>query len=125
MSLDNYKTWILIICIVFVIVSVPLIFLSKKDSDTKNKLENELYIDQIHFKNIQELDRLPIDQSLLFQDKITYYFRDIKKSVDEVEVVKGSFKDLGDNKFSFKIKYFGGELDVEVDKAIIDIKVVK
>ena len=100
MSSSN-KNFIGILGVVLLIILIPLIFSvikSEKENEyemdiniTNNKedetdVESELYVEQIWFKNIEMLDDIPIDQSLLIQDEITYYFQDEGKCVEEVEL---------------------------------------
>lgn len=64
---------------------------------------------------------MPIDRSLLIQDEVSYFLRDNKENVDEVEIVQGSLEDLGDYKYRFKIKYKYGILEIYADKDKINI----
>ena len=116
----------------FVLAGILIVFLGgyiayssvKVDKDKENKeikQEYELNVDQIWFKNIEVLV-MPIDQSLLAQDKIELYFREQNKDVDEVEIIKESFKDLGEHKYTFKATYKDGEIEVNIDKDIVEIK---
>ena len=113
----NNKSLIGLVGVVFLIVLIPLIFNNiKRDKDVEYEAEPELHVQQIWFKNIELLNSIPIDQNLLIQDEITYYFKDKDKSVEEVELQEGSFKDFGDNKIEFKVNYKEGVLIVKVDK---------
>ena len=125
MDLNSVKTWIKIITILFLLISVPLFFLSKSDEKNNNneyveKME-ELYVEQIYFKNIEELDDLSIDQSLKFQDELAYYFKDLKVNVEEVEIIKDSLEKIDENKYIFKVKYEDKNLDVFINKDKVDI----
>ena len=125
MDLNSVKTWIKIITILFLLISVPLFFLSKSDEKNNNneyveKME-ELYVEQIYFKNIEELNDLSIDQSLKFQDELTYYFKDLELNVEEVEIIKDSLEKVDENKYIFKVKYEDKNLDVLIDKDKINI----
>ena len=115
---NGNKTFIGLIGVVFLIILIPLMFNIanvKKNSDEVNS-ESELHIEQIWFKNIEMLNNIPIDQSLLIQDEITYYFKNKEKIVEEVELKEGTLKDIGDDKIEFKAIYNEGILTVKVDK---------
>lgn len=118
------KSLIWLLGAVILVILVPLIFNTVKSKDNNNEYEaeTELYVEQIWFKNIEILNSIPIDQSLLIQDEITYYFIDKNKQVDEVELQEGSFNDLGNGKLELKAKYNEGVIHVKVDKdkVIID-----
>lgn len=120
----NYKRFLLVIIVVFIIVTVPLLFATKKEksNDKKYEVEPELYVEQIWFKNIELLDNIPVDQSLLIQDEITYYFQNQNKNIEELELLEGSFKDLGNHKLEFDAEYKGGAIKVFVDKDKVTIK---
>lgn len=126
--MEDYKKHLALFFIIVLALSMPLIFSNKRNTKTTkntNKVEEELYIDQIYFKNIQVLDELPIDQSLLIQDKVSYFFSDNKEEVDKVEIIQGSLEHLGgseDFKYTFKIKYKHGILEVYADKDRVDIE---
>lgn len=125
LNLESYKTWVTIFIIIFLLILIPLIFIqhkNSKDNSKNNKLSEELHIEQIYFKNIQELDTLPIDQSLLFQDELSFYFKDKGQSVEEVEIEKGSLKDLGNNKCEFIVKYKNKKLKISIDKDKVTIQ---
>jgi hypothetical protein len=121
---EDYKKHFVLFLVMVLILGIPLFFLNKKDNKeikNNNKFEEELHVDQIYFKNIEILNPLPIDQSLLIQDEVFYFLRDNKEKVDEVEIVQGSLEDLGDFKYRFKIKYKNGILEVYVDKNKVNI----
>lgn len=120
---DYKKGFALFLGMVVIVVSV-LFLLEKDNNKTKAipKQTEELNTEQIYFKNIQLLDDLPIDQSLLIQDEITYFFIAEKKDIEEVELIDGSLENLGDYKYKFKVKYKDGTLDVFADKNKVDIK---
>ena len=82
----------------------------------------ELHVNQIYFKNIQVLDELAIDQSLLIQDEVTYFFIENNENVNEVEIVQGSLEQLEEYTYRFKIKYEYGILEVYVNKDKVDIQ---
>lgn len=114
---SSNKGFIWLIGGVILIILIPLIFSSSKSKeDDEYEVEPELHVEQIWFKNIEVLDSIPIDQSLLIQDEITYYFIDKNKNVEEVELQADSFVDLGDGKIQFKAKYDKGAITVKVDK---------
>ena len=119
---DYKKGFALFLGMVVIVVSV--LFLLEKDNNKTAipKQTEELHTEQIYFKNIQLLDDLPIDQSLLIQDEITYFFIAEKKNIEEVELIDGSLENLGDYKYKFKVKYKDGILDVFADKNKVDIK---
>lgn len=123
--MEDYKKPLILFSVVVVIVVIILTFISKKETSKEvvvdGEVEQELHVAQIYFKNIQMLDDLPIDQSLLIQDEIMYYFVEYKKDVYEVELIDGSLEKLGDFKYKFKVKYEGGTLEVFVDKDKISI----
>lgn len=117
------KSLLLLIGAIILIILIPLIFnLIKPKNNDEYEAETELYMEQIWFKNIELLNNIPIDQSLLIQDEITYYFIEQNKKVEEVELQEGSLKDLGYGKLEFKAKYNEGTINVKVDKdkVIID-----
>lgn len=119
----NNKSLLLLIGAIILIILIPLIFnLIKSKNNDEYEAETELYVEQIWFKNIEMLNHIPIDQSLLIQDEITYYFIEQNKKVEEVEVQEGSLKDLGDGRLEFKAMYNEGTINVKVDKdkVIID-----
>ena len=68
------------------------------------------------------LDDIPIDQSLLIQDEITYYFQDEGKCVEEVELQEGTLNDFGNSKLEFKATYNDGIIIVKVDKDKVTIQ---
>ncbi len=136
MSSSN-KNFIGILGVVLLIILIPLIFSvikSEKENEyemdiniTNNKedetdVESELYVEQIWFKNIEMLDDIPIDQSLLIQDEITYYFQDEGKCVEEVELQEGTLNDFGNSKLEFKATYNDGIIIVKVDKDKVTIQ---
>ena len=117
------KSLLLLIGAIILIILIPLIFnLIKPKNNDEYEAETELYMEQIWFKNIDLLNNIPIDQSLLIQDEITYYFIEQNKKVEEVELQEGSLKDLGNGRLEFKAKYNEGTINVKVDKdkVIID-----
>ena len=119
----NNKSLIWLLGAVILIILIPLIFnVIKSKNNEEFEAEPELYVEQIWFKNIEMLNHIPIDQSLLIQDEITYYFINKNKKVEEVELQEGSLKDLGDGRLEFKAKYNEGTIYVKVDKdkVIID-----
>lgn len=118
----NNKKFIGVIAVVFLIIALPLLFANKKEKSNENDVEPELYVEQIWFKNIEILDNIPIDQSLLIQDEITYYFQNQNKDIEELELLEGSFKDLGNHKLEFNAEYEGGAIKVLVDKDKVTIK---
>ena len=104
-------------------ILIPLLFnIIKPNKNDEYEAEPELYVEQIWFKNIELLNNIPIDQSLLIQDEITYFFIEQNKKVEEVELQEGSLKDLGNGRLEFKAKYNEGTINVKVDKdkVIID-----
>ena len=121
--MNENKRIVWLIVAVILIITIPLVLKSfnKNDKDIGEQ-ESELYVEQIWFKNIEMLNNIPIDQSLLIQDEITYYFQNEKKHVEEVELVEGSLKELGDYKLEFKAKYNKGTISVVVDKDKVIIK---
>ena len=117
------KSRIWLLGAVILIILIPLLFnIIKPNNNDEYEAEPELYVEQIWFKNIELLNNIPIDQSLLIQDEITYYFIEQNKKVEEVELQEGSLKDLGYGKLEFKAKYNEGTINVKVDKdkVIID-----
>ena len=65
---SSNKGFIWLIGGVILIILIPLIFSSSKSKeDDEYEVEPELYVEQIWFKNIEVLDSIPIDQSLLSQ----------------------------------------------------------
>lgn len=117
------KSLIWLLGAVILIILIPLIFnVIKSKNNEEFEAEPELYVEQIWFKNIEMLNHIPIDQSLLIQDEITYYFIEQNKKVEEVELQEGSLKDLGDGRLEFKAMYNEGTINVKVDKdkVIID-----
>ena len=117
------KSLIWLLGAVILIILIPLVFsLIKPKNDDKYEVDPELYVEQIWFKNIEMLNYIPIDQSLLIQDEITYYFIEQNKKVEEVELQEGTLNNLGNGKLEFKVKYNDGILNVKVDKdkVIID-----
>ena len=117
------KSRIWLLGAVILIILIPLLFnIIKPNNNDEYEAEPELYVEQIWFKNIELLNNIPIDQSLLIQDEITYYFIEQKKKVEEVELQEGSLKDLGNGRLEFKAKYNEGTINVKVDKdkVIID-----
>lgn len=117
------KSLIWLLGAVILIILIPLIFnVIKSKNNDEYETEPELYVEQIWFKNIEMLNSIPIDQNLLIQDEITYYFINKNKKVEEVELQEGSLKDLGDGRLEFKAKYNEGTINVKVDKdkVIID-----
>ena len=118
---NNSRIWLL--GAVILIILIPLLFnIIKPNNNDEYEAEPELYVEQIWFKNIELLNNIPIDQSLLIQDEITYYFIEQNKKVEEVELQEGSLKDLGNGRLEFKAKYNEGTINVKVDKdkVIID-----
>ena len=106
------KSRIWLLGAVILIILIPLLFnIIKPNNNDEYEAEPELYVEQI-----------PIDQSLLIQDEITYYFIEQNKKVEEVELQEGSLKDLGNGRLEFKAKYNEGTINVKVDKdkVIID-----
>ena len=119
MDKTNKRIWLL--GAVILIILIPLLFnIIKPNNNDEYEAEPELYVEQIWFKNIELLNNIPIDQSLLIQDEITYYFIEQNKKVEEVQ--EGSLKDLGNGRLEFKAKYNEGTINVKVDKdkVIID-----
>ena len=117
------KSRIWLLGAVNLIILIPLLFnIIKPNNNDEYEAEPELYVEQIWFKNIELLNNIPIDQSLLIQDEITYYFIEQNKKVEEVELQEGSLKDLGNGRLEFKAKYNEGTINVKVDKdkVIID-----
>ena len=117
------KSRIWLLGAVILIILIPLLFnIIKPNNNDEYEAEPELYVEQIWFKNIELLNDIPIDQSLLLQDEITYYFIEQNKKVEEVELQEGSLKDLGNGRLEFKAKYNEGTINVKVDKdkVIID-----
>lgn len=117
------KSRIWLLGAVILIILIPLLFnIIKPNNNDEYEAEPELYVEQIWFKNIELLNNIPIDQSLLLQDEITYYFIEQNKKVEEVELQEGSLKDLGNGRLEFKAKYNEGTINVKVDKdkVIID-----
>ena len=117
------KSRIWLLGAVILIILIPLLFnIIKPNHNDEYEAEPELYVEQIWFKNIELLNNIPIDQSLLIQDEITYYFIEQNKKVEEVELQEGSLKDLGNGRLEFKAKYNEGTINVKVDKdkVIID-----
>ena len=117
------KSRIWLLGAVILIILIPLLFnIIKPNNNDEYEAETELYVEQIWFKNIELLNNIPIDQSLLIQDEITYYFIEQNKKVEEVELQEGSLKDLGNGRLEFKAKYNEGTINVKVDKdkVIID-----
>ena len=117
------KSRIWLLGAVILIILIPLLFnIIKPNNNDEYEAEPELYVEQIWFKNIELLNNIPIDQSLLIQDEITYYFIQQNKKVEEVELQEGSLKDLGNGRLEFKAKYNEGTINVKVDKdkVIID-----
>jgi|GEM_PF-3050988 hypothetical protein len=117
------KSRIWLLGAVILIILIPLLFnIIKPNNNDEYEAEPELYVEQIWFKNIELLNNIPIDQSLLIQDEITYYFIEQNKKVEEVELQEGSLKDLGNGRLEFKAKYNEGTINVKVDKdkVIID-----
>ena len=117
------KSRIWLLGAVILIILIPLLFnIIKPNNNDEYEAEPELYVVQIWFKNIELLNNIPIDQSLLIQDEITYYFIEQNKKVEEVELQEGSLKDLGNGRLEFKAKYNEGTINVKVDKdkVIID-----
>ena len=117
------KSLIWLLGAVILIILIPLIFnVIKSKNNDEYETEPELYVEQIWFKNIEMLNSIPIDQNLLIQDEITYYFINKNKKVEEVELQEGSLKDLGDGRLEFKAMYNEGTINVKVDKdkVIID-----
>ena len=117
------KSRIWLLGAVILIILIPLLFnIIKPNNNDEYEAEPELYEEQIWFKNIELLNNIPIDQSLLLQDEITYYFIEQNKKVEEVELQEGSLKDLGNGRLEFKAKYNEGTINVKVDKdkVIID-----
>ncbi|MBP3916073.1 hypothetical protein [Clostridium sp.] len=107
---------------VILIILIPLIFNVVKPKNDEYEAEPELYVEQIWFKNIELLNDIPIDQSLLIQDEITYYFINNNKQVEKVELQEGSLKDLENGKLEFKAKYNDGMIHVKVNKDNIKIE---
>ena len=118
----NNKRFLGVIVVVFLIIALPLLFANKKEKTNENDVEPELYVEQIWFKNIEMLDNIPIDQNLLIQDEITYYFQNQNKHIEELELLEGSFKDLGNHKLEFNAEYKDGAIKVLVDKDKVRIK---
>ena len=117
------KSRIWLLGAVILIILIPLLFnIIKPNNNDEYEAEPELYVEQIWFKNIELLNNIPIDHSLLIQDEITYYFIEQNKKVEEVELQEGSLKDLGNGRLEFKAKYNEGTINVKVDKdkVIID-----
>lgn len=117
------KSRIWLLGAVILIILIPLLFnIIKPNNNDEYEAEPELYVEQIWFKNIELPNNIPIDQSLLIQDEITYYFIEQNKKVEEVELQEGSLKDLGNGRLEFKAKYNEGTINVKVDKdkVIID-----
>ena len=111
------KSRIWLLGAVILIILIPLLFnIIKPNNNDEYEAEPELYVEQIWFKNIELLNNIPIDQSLLIQDEITYYFIEQNKKVEEVELQEGSLKDLGNGRLEFKAKYNEGTINVKVDK---------
>ena len=80
------KSRIWLLGAVILIILIPLLFnIIKPNNNDEYEAEPELYVEQIWFKNIELLNNIPIDQSLLIQDEITYYFieqnKNFKKAV--------------------------------------------
>ena len=79
------KSRIWLLGAVILIILIPLLFnIIKPNNNDEYEAEPELYVEQIWFKNIELLNNIPIDQSLLIQDEITYYFIEQNKKVEEV-----------------------------------------
>ena len=117
------KSRIWLLGAVILIILIPLLFnIIKPNNNDEYEAEPELYVEQIWIKNIELLNNIPIDQSLLIQDETTYYFIEQNKKVEEVELQEGSLKDLGNGRLEFKAKYNEGTINVKVDKdkVIID-----
>ena len=117
------KSRIWLLGAVILIILIPLLFnIIKPNNNDEYEAEPELYVEQIWFKNIELLNNIPIDQSLLIQDEITYYFIEQNKKGEEVELQEGSLEDLGNGRVEFKAKYNEGTINVKVDKdkVIID-----
>lgn len=118
---NSNKSLIGLIIVVFLIILISIMFNStttKKEDEYE--AEPELYVEQIWFKNIEMLNDIPIDQSLLIQDEITYYLKE--KKIEEVELQQGTLKDFGDYKIEFKVTYNEGTLIVKVDKNKVAIE---
>ena len=77
--MEDYKKSIVLLFLMVFILSLGIIFISKDSKkESVNQDDNfleELHVNQIYFKNIQVLDELAIDQSLLIQDEVTYFSR--------------------------------------------------
>lgn len=124
--MEDYKKSIVLLFLMVFILSLGIIFISKDSKkESVNQDDNfleELHVNQIYFKNIQVLDELAIDQSLLIQDEVTYFFIENNENVNEVEIVQGSLEQLEEYTYRFKIKYEYGILEVYVNKDKVDIQ---
>jgi hypothetical protein len=124
--MEDYKKSIVLLFLMVFILSLGIIFISKDSKkESVNQDDNfleELHVNQIYFKNIQVLDELAIDQSLLIQDEVTYFFIENNENVNEVEIVQGSLEQLEEYTYRFKIKYEYGILEVYANKDKIDIQ---
>ena len=124
--MEDYKKSIVLLFLMVFILSLGIIFISKDSKkESVNQDDNfleELHVNQIYFKNIQVLDELAIDQSLLIQDEVTYFFIENNENVNEVEIVQVSLEQLEEYTYRFKIKYEYGILEVYVNKDKVDIQ---
>lgn len=121
---NSNKGFIGLIGVVILIILIPIVFNSIKTKEGNKydvEPEPELYVEQIWFKNIEMLNEIPIDQNLLIQDEITYYFKSKEKQVEEIELQEGTLNNQGDNKIEFKAIYNAGIITVKVNGDKVNI----